>query len=140
MYEYTHTWYAYVYRIGLGNLSGSGDVDNVKRVRLCMRNDMVYMKDLGHRHDEKSSSIHVSYTIRKRSSLLLLVIALLLLQELFGSISSRSTLLTYIAYLDKRLSRVQEVLSTLGLRALLVPINDSLVRDTVLIVQNLHKL
>ena len=40
-------------------------------------------------------------------------------------------------YLDQCLGSVQEMLPALGLRALLVPINDSLIRYTILIVQNL---
>lgn len=40
-------------------------------------------------------------------------------------------------YLDKRGSRLQEVLLALRLGTFLVPINNSLIRDTVLVVQHL---
>ena len=43
------------------------------------------------------------------------------------------------AYLDKRFGRLQEVLTALRLGALLVPVDDSLVRDTVLVIQHLNK-
>lgn len=37
-------------------------------------------------------------------------------------------------HLDKRLSCLQEVLSTLGFGTLLIPVNNGLVRDTVFVV------
>ena len=40
-------------------------------------------------------------------------------------------------YLDERLGSLQDVLPALGLRALLVPVYDRLIRDTILVVQNL---
>jgi hypothetical protein len=42
-------------------------------------------------------------------------------------------------YLDKGFSTFEEMLSTIGLRPLLVPIYDGLSRDTILIIQNLHE-
>ena len=42
-----------------------------------------------------------------------------------------------ISCLDKCLGALEEVLPPLRLRSLLVPINDGLVRDAVLVVQNL---
>jgi hypothetical protein len=42
--------------------------------------------------------------------------------------------------LDQALGGLQEVLSSLRLRSLLVPVDDRLIRDAVLIVQNLREL
>lgn len=43
-------------------------------------------------------------------------------------------------HLDKRLGRLEEMLATLWLRALGVPVDDCLVRNTVLVVQYLYRL
>ena len=79
-------------------------------------------------------------------SLVLFLVALLLLEELRGRASAcqhplEPNLQTARGeddtHLDERLGRLEEVLPALRLRALLVPIDDRLVRDTVLVVQNL---
>lgn len=72
--------------------------------------------------------------------ILVLVIASLLLEELHTQLKSREKLGCRMAmtYLDKRLGGLEEVLPSLGLRALLVPVYDGLIRDTVFVVQNLQ--
>lgn len=73
--------------------------------------------------------------------LLLVTVVFLLLQELSGwtgsvaCISSKSS-----TYLDKGLGALQEMLLALGLSALLVPVYNGLVGNTVLIIQNLENL
>lgn len=46
-------------------------------------------------------------------------------------------MMKWVTYLHEGLRSVEEVLPTLRLGAFLVPVDDRLVRDTILVVQNL---
>lgn len=70
---------------------------------------------------------------------LLLVAFFLLLQEL-RRVSQHAFCQRRWTYLDEGFGALQEMLLALGLGALLVPVYDGLVRNTVLIIQNLENL
>ena len=78
----------------------------------------------------------------RRSAVCLLFLAVFLrLQELIerqkGSKGCQGTY--HIRYLHQAFCSLKEVLATLRLRALLVPVDDCLIRHTVLVIQDLQK-
>jgi len=70
--------------------------------------------------------------------LLFLIAVFLFLQKLGGVNRSRDG--EECLYLDESLRAFQKVLTTLGFGALLVPVDDRLVRNTVGVVENLENL